>query len=276
MKKFLCGFLTATLLFAFIPVLAAVQEYILQESDCTLTIDGQVWKSSGLPMLNYGGFNYIPVAAFRDIAKQLGATFEYDNATKTISITSAPQQEPEPETPIQEEPEQEPPQKPEPTEPKDEKPTKPEQVQEPEPEEDPVNEPKLEPTITVYYYVKIEDGLIVGRGKKTTPEFNNSEIQVTKEIYDKFDKKVSFPANYELDEDGNIISVSSVRKEYYYVEIVGNVIQNKGTRSEPFDGTQDSRFVEVTEKIYNQLDNLPAYFEMDDKGNIINVTPVNP
>jgi len=266
-KTFFLGFLIATILFTFIPISAAVQEYILQESDCTLTIDGQVWESSGLPMLNYGGYNYIPVTAFKDIAEQLGADFEYDNDTKTINITSAPQEQ----EPVIEEPEPEDP----PQEPKKEEPAEPEEeqgeVNESTEQEEP-QEPELK-----YYYFRITDGVIDFKDTKTTPVFADNEIEVPKALYDEL---TSFPAYYEADSEGNIISITPVyippkTTNYYYVEIENGIITGTGSRKLPLNHNDPDNYKAITKEIYEQLTSLPAIFETDENGNIISVSPIN-
>lgn len=52
------------------------------------------------------------------------------------------------------------------------------------------------------YFVEITDGKITCKGYG--PDKTGEQIEITKEIYDKL---TSLPADYEMDEDGNIISV---------------------------------------------------------------------
>lgn len=89
MKKFVLGFLVGALIFSIIPVSAAVQEYVLQKSDCKLIINGKEYANKELPMLNYKGYNYIPADSFRQICEQIGAKFEWVNETKEIRIDKA-------------------------------------------------------------------------------------------------------------------------------------------------------------------------------------------
>ena len=267
-KTFFLGFLIATILFTFIPISAAVQEYILQESDCTLTIDGQVWESSGLPMLNYGGYNYIPVTAFKDIAEQLGADFEYDNDTKTINITSAPQEQ----EPVIEEPEPEDP----PQELKKEEPAEPEEEQGEVNESTEQEEPQ-EPELKYYYFRLNENNEIIGRGTKTERVFSNDQIEVSEDIYYQL-KNV--PARYEADSEGNIISITPVyippkTTNYYYVEIENGIITGTGSRKLPLNHNDPDNYKAITKEIYEQLTSLPAIFETDENGNIISVSPIN-
>lgn len=91
MKKFILGFLIGTLIFSIIPVSAAVQEYVLQKSDCKLVINGEEYTNKELPMLNYKGYNYIPADSFKEICKEIGAGFEWVNEAKEIRIDKTKQ-----------------------------------------------------------------------------------------------------------------------------------------------------------------------------------------
>jgi hypothetical protein len=87
MKKFILGLITGALLFSMIPIYATVQEYILQQSDCKLVIDGNEFNAE-LPVLNMEGYNYLPAAAFREICDKLNIGFEFDNTTKEIRVNT--------------------------------------------------------------------------------------------------------------------------------------------------------------------------------------------
>lgn len=86
MKKFILGFVMATLIFNIMPVSATIQEYILQKSDVKLVVDGGEYANSELPTLNYKGYNYVPADAFRGICDKIGVGFKWDNATKEIQL----------------------------------------------------------------------------------------------------------------------------------------------------------------------------------------------
>ncbi len=85
-KQFLIGFLIGALLFTFIPVNAAVQEYILTKSNARIIVDGTEFADDSLPILNYKGYNYIPAAVFRGICAKLGFSFDWVGETNEIQI----------------------------------------------------------------------------------------------------------------------------------------------------------------------------------------------
>ena len=85
-KQFMIGFLVGALLFTFIPVNAAVQEYILQKSSAKITVDGAEFTDDSLPVLYYKGYNYIPAAVFRGICEKLGLGFDWVGETNEIQI----------------------------------------------------------------------------------------------------------------------------------------------------------------------------------------------
>lgn len=84
--QFLIGFLVGALLFATIPVGAAVQEYILTKSETKIIVDGTEFADDSLPILNYKGYNYIPAAVFKGICAKLGLSFEWVGEKKEIQI----------------------------------------------------------------------------------------------------------------------------------------------------------------------------------------------
>jgi hypothetical protein len=87
-KQLLIGILIGILIAA-VPVGAAVQEYILKQSECKIVVDGEVVKGE-LPLLIMDpGFNYIPAAEFRSICDKMGIGFEFDSPTKEIRIDTA-------------------------------------------------------------------------------------------------------------------------------------------------------------------------------------------
>lgn len=85
-KQFLIGFFIGALLFTFIPVSAAVQEYILTKSNARIIVDGTEFTDDTLPILNYKGYNYIPAAVFRGICAKLGFSFDWVGETNEIQI----------------------------------------------------------------------------------------------------------------------------------------------------------------------------------------------
>ena len=273
LKSFIAGFLVCLILLTFVPISAAIQEYVLQKSDCKLYVNSTQYQfSEETPMLNYNGYNYAPLAVLKSVCEQVGAEFYYDNNTKIISIVASQPQEPttpppvEPpvEEPVPEEPVEEPPVEEPPVEPA------------PEPPQEP---PVEEPQVTIYYYFRINDGVIMGRGTKTEQVFSDNQIEVSEDIYNKL-KRV--PSNYETNSEGDIISVSPVYSDppettyYYHVKISGNKIVSRGKRSTPYtDSELSDTFIEVSKEIFNKI-KLPSYYQMDEDGNIIDVTPVNP
>jgi hypothetical protein len=88
MKKFLLGVLVCYLIMSILPVSAAIEGYLLNISDCKLVVDGQPWQSFDLPVLNYQGYNYVPVSVLKSITEKIGATLNFDAATKSININT--------------------------------------------------------------------------------------------------------------------------------------------------------------------------------------------
>jgi len=84
-KQLLIGILIGILIAA-VPVGAAVQEYILKQSECKIVVDGEIVKGE-LPLLIMDpGYNYLPAAEFRSICDKMGIGFEFDPPTKEIRI----------------------------------------------------------------------------------------------------------------------------------------------------------------------------------------------
>lgn len=88
MKKFILGFLCAAVLFSAIPAGAAIQEYILYQSEVKLMVDGAEISNPDLPILVYKGYNYIPAATFRDICSKIGVDFQWIGGVNQIQINT--------------------------------------------------------------------------------------------------------------------------------------------------------------------------------------------
>lgn len=86
-KQLLIGFLLGAIVFSVIPTSATVQEYILQKSSHKIVVDGQEIINKDLPMLYMNpGYNYIPVATFREICDKLDTKVEWIEKTNEIRI----------------------------------------------------------------------------------------------------------------------------------------------------------------------------------------------
>lgn len=85
-KQLIIGFVLGALLFTIIPVNATVQEYILKTSPDKFIVDGEEIVNEKLPMLKYGGYNYIPAGTFREICDKIGVGFEWVGEKKEIRI----------------------------------------------------------------------------------------------------------------------------------------------------------------------------------------------
>ncbi len=82
-KQLLIGITIGSLITAF-PVGAAVQEYILYKSECTLVnSDGTKYEDKDYPVLMYKGSNYVPIGK---IAQFLGVEFTWEGTTKTATF----------------------------------------------------------------------------------------------------------------------------------------------------------------------------------------------
>lgn len=86
MKKMFAGIVIGILLT--VSVNAAVQ-YTLTESPWKIVVDGQVVQDEKLPMLLMEpGYNYAPVAVFREICGKIGLGFEANAEAKEVRITT--------------------------------------------------------------------------------------------------------------------------------------------------------------------------------------------
>lgn len=74
LKKFILGFLCATLLLGAPKAIASVQDIIVQKANFDVLIDGQAYDGD-LPVLNYGGNTYIPLRTFADM---IGSAVKWD------------------------------------------------------------------------------------------------------------------------------------------------------------------------------------------------------
>ena len=86
MKKIMFGVIIGILLT--VSVNAAVQ-YTLTESPWKIVVDDQVVQDEKLPMLLMEpGYNYAPVAVFREICGKIGLGFEANAEAKEVRITT--------------------------------------------------------------------------------------------------------------------------------------------------------------------------------------------
>ena len=86
MKKLVIGIIIGIMLT--VTVNSAV-EYSLKESEWVVKVDGQAVKDEKLPMLLLEpGYNYAPVAVFRDVCGIMGVSFEANVEAKEIRITT--------------------------------------------------------------------------------------------------------------------------------------------------------------------------------------------
>lgn len=89
LKSIVLGIVIGSLVSSIIPIKAAVEEYVLQKSDCKLVVNGQTVDDSKYKVLNKDGINYMAVAAIKPIVTSIGGQFNFDNNTKTISINTS-------------------------------------------------------------------------------------------------------------------------------------------------------------------------------------------
>ena len=88
MKKNMIIFTSILLsLMLILPVSAGIEQFILQRSSWKLAVNSTEINTANLPMLNYNGYNYIPVASLKDISQKIGVDFKVDNDTKSIDLT---------------------------------------------------------------------------------------------------------------------------------------------------------------------------------------------
>lgn len=86
MKKIMFGVIIGILLT--VSVNAAVQ-YTLTESPWKIVVDGQIIQDEKLPILLLEpGYNYAPVAVFREICGKIGLGFEANAEAKEVQITT--------------------------------------------------------------------------------------------------------------------------------------------------------------------------------------------
>lgn len=84
-KQLFIGILIGSFI-TLIPVSAAIKEYILYESECTLiNSDGTKYEDKDYPLLMYKGSNYAPVGK---IAQFLGIPFTWEGKTKTATFNT--------------------------------------------------------------------------------------------------------------------------------------------------------------------------------------------
>lgn len=85
MKKFILGFLVGSLLFATIPVHAAIQEYVAHKADYRVVVNGKEYDNPDLPILNYKGNTYAP---FRSILEAAGLSVNWNNELRQAEVTN--------------------------------------------------------------------------------------------------------------------------------------------------------------------------------------------
>lgn len=89
-RQFIIGLFVGAILFASTPTFADTVQYIFTQSNCKLIIDGQEYSNPDIPIVLFmkDNSNFAPVAVIRDLCLKLNISFEYDNATKEIRITT--------------------------------------------------------------------------------------------------------------------------------------------------------------------------------------------
>ena len=87
-KQTIVAFILGALIFSSIPASAAIQEYLLYQSEVKLVVDGVETSNPDLPILVYKGYNYIPAAAFRDICSKIGVAFQWVGGVNQIQIST--------------------------------------------------------------------------------------------------------------------------------------------------------------------------------------------
>ena len=87
-KQLITGFILGAIVFGTMPVQAKVQEYLLQKSTAKVMVDGQEFANKELPVLNHKGYNYIPMATFREICDNIGVGFEWAGESGEVQIST--------------------------------------------------------------------------------------------------------------------------------------------------------------------------------------------
>lgn len=86
MKKIMFGVIIGILLTS---VANAAVQYNLSESEWKIVVDGQIIQDEKLPILLLEpGYNYAPVAVFREICGKIGLGFEANAESKEVQITT--------------------------------------------------------------------------------------------------------------------------------------------------------------------------------------------
>jgi hypothetical protein len=100
MKKFISGFIVGALLFCFIPIQAAIEEYICYKADYKVVINSKQYVDADHPILNYKGSTYAPLRPMLEFAGlDVNWNAELGQAEVTagkITPTPAPTPEPSP------------------------------------------------------------------------------------------------------------------------------------------------------------------------------------
>jgi hypothetical protein len=85
MKKFISGFIVAALLFTFLPIKAAVEQFICTKADYKVAINGKDYSHPDLPILNYKGNTYAPL---RSMLQAAGMDVTWNAATKKAEVST--------------------------------------------------------------------------------------------------------------------------------------------------------------------------------------------
>ncbi len=99
MKKFISGLIIGAIMFTFIPIQAAVQEYVLQKVSYKVIVNGTEYNDPELPVLTLktesGDNTYVPLRALGDI---LGADVSWNSELGQVEVGNQPQQSVTPPT----------------------------------------------------------------------------------------------------------------------------------------------------------------------------------
>lgn len=85
MKKFIAGFLVGAMLFATIPLSAAIEEYLCYKADYKVMVNGEEYINADLPILNYKGNTYAP---FRSILEKAGLEVAWNAELGQAEVSS--------------------------------------------------------------------------------------------------------------------------------------------------------------------------------------------
>jgi len=87
-RQLTIGILIGVIITLAIPINAAVEQYALYKSDIKLLINGVECQINDLPIMNFEGYNYVPVAIFRKICEEIGGKLDWVAEVKEVRITT--------------------------------------------------------------------------------------------------------------------------------------------------------------------------------------------